>query len=254
MRSGRPVHAGLIEPGHFRFSRGRRDILTSKPDCGSSTKESRNSSKAATPEQAIELAERVSGDTAIGHTWRSAGRGGRARPHRFPDAQRIRAVLLELERMYNHITDLVRCARRRLRHPERPRQRVREQLLRINDPSPGTGCCAADPPGGATLRALPDPRPWPRSAPTSRDRDLALAPLGVRDRFTGPRPHRGPGRDLGASATSPGPAPGRGRRHDHPFSPRVPFRAHPPHRTGDRLFFVPTSSSGAPPRSRNPSR
>jgi hypothetical protein len=87
------------------------------------------------PEQGIELAERISGDTTIGHTLAFCQAIEDALGLTvLPRAQRLRAILLELERLYNHITDIGALGNdvgHSILHTHA--QRVREQLLRLND-------------------------------------------------------------------------------------------------------------------------
>jgi len=102
-----PVHAGMIEPGHFRFSVVGETILNLKARLWFVHKGLEKLFQGRTPEQTIELAERVSGDTAVGHTHAFCMAVEDARGLVLPEnAQRIRAVLLELERLYNHVTDI----------------------------------------------------------------------------------------------------------------------------------------------------
>lgn len=63
-----PVHAGMIGPGHFRFSVVGETILKLKARLWFVHRGIEKLFQARRPEDAIELAERVSGDTTIGHT------------------------------------------------------------------------------------------------------------------------------------------------------------------------------------------
>jgi Ni,Fe-hydrogenase III large subunit len=102
-----PVHAGIIEPGHFRFQchgehvfhleialgyqhRGLEGLLLGGPD-----------------RRTASLVETLAGDTAVGHALASAraveGLAAVEAPRR---AAALRAVALELERLANHVGDL----------------------------------------------------------------------------------------------------------------------------------------------------
>ena len=84
--------------------------------------------------------------------------------------QQIRAILLELERLYNHVTDIgALCNDVGHSILNNQAQRVREQLLRINDEVTGSRLLrGAIRIGGAEVIALPDPRrAGRRSRPTS---------------------------------------------------------------------------------------
>ena len=63
-----PVHAGLIEPGHFRFSVVGETILRMKARLWFVHRGMEKLFEGRAPADGIELAERISGDTAVGHT------------------------------------------------------------------------------------------------------------------------------------------------------------------------------------------
>jgi len=102
-----PVHAGIIEPGHFRFqAHGERvlflEIMLGYQHRGVET-------LLATRERlpAALIAESIAGDTVIGHAGAHCGAiEALARSHKTPRAQAIRGIALELERLANHIGDL----------------------------------------------------------------------------------------------------------------------------------------------------
>ena len=62
-----PIHAGLIEPGHFRFSVVGETILQMKARLWFLHRGVEKLFEGRPPAQGIELAERISGDTAVGH-------------------------------------------------------------------------------------------------------------------------------------------------------------------------------------------
>ena len=102
-----PVHAGLIEPGHFRFSVVGETILKLKARLWfvHSGIEKLFEGRAAT--DATELAERISGDTSVGHALAHCLAVEDALGIEVPDAaHRLRALLVELERLYNHVADI----------------------------------------------------------------------------------------------------------------------------------------------------
>ena len=64
-----PVHAGHHRAGPFPLQRGRRDgDQSARCASFSPTKAPRSSSKGRPPAEGVELAERISGDTTIGHS------------------------------------------------------------------------------------------------------------------------------------------------------------------------------------------
>ncbi|MET8761905.1 NADH-quinone oxidoreductase subunit C [Lentzea sp. NPDC004782] len=218
-----PVHAGMIGPGHFRFSVVGETILNLKARLWFVHRGLEKLFRGRTPDRGVELAERISGDTSVGHTLAYCLAVEDA--HRWPvpeDAQRIRAILLELERLYNHITDIgALCNDVAYGVLNAHAQRVRERLLRLNDTVTGHRLLrGAVHPGGATITALPDPRELAAiGADAAEIVALALSNTVVADRFTGTAPlSRDQAADLGTLgvvARASGLA--VDARHDHPF-------------------------------------
>ena len=62
-----PVHAGIIEPGHFRFSVVGETIIDMKSRLYFTHKGTEKLFEGRTLDDGVELAERVSGDTSVGH-------------------------------------------------------------------------------------------------------------------------------------------------------------------------------------------
>jgi Ni,Fe-hydrogenase III large subunit/Ni,Fe-hydrogenase III component G len=184
-----PVHAGMIGPGHFRFSVAGETILNLKARLWFTHRGIEKLFAGRTPEAAVELAERVSGDTAVGHTlaFCLAVEDALGLPVT-ESQQRLRAVLLELERLYNHIADIgALCNDVGHGILNAHALRIRERLLRINDTVTGHRLLrGAIRPGGTVVRALPDPGEL-TAIGTDIGEVVALA-LGhsvVRDRFAG---------------------------------------------------------------------
>jgi len=102
-----PIHAGIIEPGHFRFSAVGETILHLEERLGYTHKGIEKRAVGATPTQLAQLASRVSGDTAVGHSWAACmaveGIVGMQIPSR---AYWLRAILIERERVANHLGDI----------------------------------------------------------------------------------------------------------------------------------------------------
>ncbi|RKS73017.1 Ni,Fe-hydrogenase III large subunit [Actinomadura pelletieri DSM 43383] len=198
-----PVHAGLIEPGHFRFSVVGESILKLKARLWFVHKGIEKLFQGRLPADAVPLAERVSGDTTVGHTLAFCLAVEDAAGVRVgPGTQRNRAMLLELERLYNHVTDLGALCND-VGHSILNAQfgRVREQLLRLNAAVTGHRLLRGGVRlGGAVLRVIPDPALM-RSieADIAELVELALGHTVVADRFTGTAPLSAQAaRDLGA--------------------------------------------------------
>lgn len=236
-----PVHAGLIEPGHFRFSVVGETILNLKARLWFVHKGIEKLFHGRKPEQGIELAERVSGDTAVGHTLAFCQAVEDARDQTISaDAMRIRGVLLELERLYNHVTDIgALCNDVGHGILNTHAQRIREQLLRLNDQVTGHRLLrGAIHPGGATVAALPDPdRLATIGADIADVVGLALDHTVVHDRFAGTavltRQQAADIGVLGYVARASGLT--VDARHDHPTMPSTLARIQHTHTDGDVL-------------------
>jgi len=102
-----PVHAGTIEPGHFRFSVVGEKILRLEERLGYKHKGIEKLFEANTLAEGARLAGRVSGDSTVAYAWAYAmaveGVSETAPPGR---AVALRGILLELERIANHLGDL----------------------------------------------------------------------------------------------------------------------------------------------------
>ena len=102
-----PVHAGIIEPGHFRFQAVGETVLNLEEHLGYAHKGIEKIAEGRDPIGLARLAGRVSGDTTVAHTWAACmameKAGGVAVPAR---ALTLRAVMCERERVANHLGDL----------------------------------------------------------------------------------------------------------------------------------------------------
>jgi len=102
-----PVHAGIIEPGHFRFSIVGEQVLRLEQRLGYKHKGIEKRFESMTLEEGARLAGRVSGDSTVAYAWAYAmaleGISGSTPGRR---AQFLRALLLERERIANHLGDL----------------------------------------------------------------------------------------------------------------------------------------------------
>lgn len=102
-----PIHAGIIEPGHFRFNvRGER-ILSLEGKLFFKHKGVEKLLEGKTPEEAIVFVERISGDGAVGHALAFCEAVERATSTTVPArAAALRVVWLELERIGAHLFDI----------------------------------------------------------------------------------------------------------------------------------------------------
>ena len=102
-----PVHAGTIEPGHFRFSIVGEKVLKLEERLGYAHKGIERRFTELPILEGHRLAARVSGDSAVAFSWAYCqaleGMSGVQIPVR---ARWLRALYLELERIANHLGDL----------------------------------------------------------------------------------------------------------------------------------------------------
>ena len=102
-----PVHAGVIEPGHFRFSVVGEKVLRLEERLGYTHKGIEKRFTQLTPLDAHRLAGRVSGDSTVAYAWAYCmALESAAGCAISPRARWLRALLLERERVANHLGDL----------------------------------------------------------------------------------------------------------------------------------------------------
>ncbi|MBP7283983.1 MAG: metal (Ni/Fe) hydrogenase large subunit [Leptospiraceae bacterium] len=102
-----PIHAGIIEPGHFRFSVTGEYIQHLNIRLGFQKRNILELIKDKTPLAAISLAEAISGDTAVAYSTAFSRIYEEAAGIKVSDEVKlIRMVLLEVERVAVHIGDL----------------------------------------------------------------------------------------------------------------------------------------------------
>ena len=102
-----PVHAGIIEPGHFRFSVQGEAVARLEARLGYTHKGTLLLMRGKPPRAAARFAARLSGDSTVAHGIAFAraaeAAAGTAAP---PRAQALRGVAAELERLANHVGDI----------------------------------------------------------------------------------------------------------------------------------------------------
>lgn len=102
-----PVHAGTIEPGHFRFSIIGERVLRLEQRMGYKHKGIEKRFERMTPEEGVKLAGRISGDTTVAYCWAYVmALESLVEFTPPPRAVWLRALFLELERIHNHLGDL----------------------------------------------------------------------------------------------------------------------------------------------------
>jgi len=102
-----PVHAGVIEPGHFRFSVAGEPIINLEIRHFYTHKGTEKLFENFSIDRAVFLAERVSGDNSVAHVVAFCQAIEKIASVDIPTrAKYIRTVVLELERLYNHVSDI----------------------------------------------------------------------------------------------------------------------------------------------------
>ncbi len=102
-----PVHAGIIEPGHFRFACRGEIVDHLEISLGYQHRGVEQSIPGRPTRRTLHYLETLAGDTTIGHAMTYCrALEGLTRTYVSPRAQVIRGIALELERMANHIGDL----------------------------------------------------------------------------------------------------------------------------------------------------
>ncbi len=237
-----PVHAGVIEPGHFRFSVVGETIIDMKSRLYFTHKGTEKLFEGRAPEDGMELAERISGDTTVGHALAYCqaleAAAGIAAP---PRARYLRVILLELERLYNHIADFGAIANDTgFAVAQSHCLRLRERLFVLNKRLTGSRLLrGALSPGGVKMDLAPafDLAGEVDSVTADFDSvvDICLKNTLLTDRLEGTgRLFTRTGRDhgvLGVVARASGID--RDVRRDHPFAAY-----------GDLRFDVPVSTTG----------
>jgi Ni,Fe-hydrogenase III large subunit len=102
-----PVHAGIIEPGHFRFQCHGEEVFSLEIALGFQHRGIERSLFGGPHPKTMFQMETIAGDTTIGHGQAycmaiEALAGTRVPPH----AEAVRGIALELERLANHAGDL----------------------------------------------------------------------------------------------------------------------------------------------------
>ena len=102
-----PVHAGIIEPGHFRFQCRGETVLHLEIELGYQHRDLERRLEKGPDARTVSIFETIAGDTTVGHAWAGCrvleALAGVDAPAR---AQVLRSIALELERLANHTGDL----------------------------------------------------------------------------------------------------------------------------------------------------
>jgi Ni,Fe-hydrogenase III large subunit/Ni,Fe-hydrogenase III component G len=130
-----PVHAGIIEPGHFLFSVAGEPVLYLQLRMFYVHKGIEKLFETMPIAHGVRLAESISGDSSFAHAiafCHAVERAASVEPP--PRARALRTLCLELERLYNHIADLgAICTDVAFVTANMHAMRLREDVLRLNE-------------------------------------------------------------------------------------------------------------------------
>jgi Ni,Fe-hydrogenase III large subunit len=102
-----PVHAGIIEPGHFRFQCFGENVLNLEISLGYQHRGAERALVGGPDKRTLHYMQTLAGDTTIGHTTAYCQLMESLSGNNIsPRSQSLRGIALELERLANHTGDL----------------------------------------------------------------------------------------------------------------------------------------------------
>lgn len=130
-----PVHAGIIEPGHFLFSVAGEPVLYLQLRLFYTHKGTEKLLEHLPVQKGLIVAESISGDSSFAHATAFCHAVERASNVEAPvRARSIRSICLELERIYNHIADIGAIATDvAFAVANAHAMRLKERVLRLNE-------------------------------------------------------------------------------------------------------------------------
>jgi Ni,Fe-hydrogenase III large subunit/Ni,Fe-hydrogenase III component G len=130
-----PVHAGIIEPGHFLFSVAGEPVLYLQLRLFYTHKGTEKLFESLPVAHGVSLAESISGDSSFAHATAFCHAIERAANREAPPrARALRTLCLELERIYNHIGDIGAIATDvAFVVANMHAMRLKERVLRVNE-------------------------------------------------------------------------------------------------------------------------
>jgi Ni,Fe-hydrogenase III large subunit/Ni,Fe-hydrogenase III component G len=135
-----PIHAGIIEPGHFNFAVAGEPILYLQLRMFYVHKGIEKRFEQLPVNRAVYLAESISGDSSFSHGTAFCQAVEQAAVVEIPPrAKQMRTLLLELERVYNHVADIGAIATDvGFIIANAHASRLRETILRLNEELTGS--------------------------------------------------------------------------------------------------------------------
>ena len=170
-----PVHAGIIEPGHFRFSVAGEPVIELNPSLGYTHRGIEKLLETPASQDNSRLVERISGDTCVANclAYSHIMESGCEIPER---AEHIRTVLAEMERLYNHIGSVSGvCTDTAFNVPSAVGGGIQEKVFRMNVGLTGHRQLMNSVVPGGVRRDIPD----------SKLKELEIAAVGPIARASG---------------------------------------------------------------------
>jgi Ni,Fe-hydrogenase III large subunit/Ni,Fe-hydrogenase III component G len=130
-----PVHAGIIEPGHFLFSVAGEPVLYLQLRMFYVHKGIEKLFESMPVPHCVRLAESISGDSSFAHATAFCHAVERAADVEAPArARALRTICIELERLYNHVADIgAICTDVAFVTANMHAMRLKERVLRVNE-------------------------------------------------------------------------------------------------------------------------
>jgi Ni,Fe-hydrogenase III large subunit/Ni,Fe-hydrogenase III component G len=130
-----PIHAGIIEPGHFRFSVAGEPIMQLEVRHFWKHRGVEKLFERKSLTDGVALAERVSGDTTFGHSLAYCQAVESLMTIEIPPRARyLRSLFLEFERLYNHLGDIgAMCNDTAYVLPHAHCGLMKERVMQLND-------------------------------------------------------------------------------------------------------------------------
>ena len=130
-----PIHAGIIEPGHFRFSQAGESVISLEAKLFFTHRGIEKSLEGMPIEAAILSVERICGACSVSHAFSFSQAVETLAEVRVPErANLIRVIAAELERLYNHIGDIGNlCAGVGFAVGVSHGARQKERIMRLNE-------------------------------------------------------------------------------------------------------------------------
>jgi len=130
-----PIHAGIIEPGHFRFTSVGETVLHLEARLFYTHRGLEKRMEGLLPLDAFYVAERICGVCSVAHSLGYCEAleqiAGACAP---PRARLLRSIALELERLYNHVGDVGNvCAGASFHYGTATGMRLKERLQQMNE-------------------------------------------------------------------------------------------------------------------------